>query len=109
MTQNEVVLLLAWFFGYLQQFLRAFKWYNDGVTLAISIALGTLGQFWIGGAALADARSFTFGAVTIAMAILGGTSVATMAAQNTNGRLAPKFNQFGAVVSPDDTSGGTTK
>ena len=95
MSQAEITGLLAIVLGYAQQWLRAYRWYSDGLTLFVSIVLGMLGAFWIGGPALADWRTFVGAGVQIGLQILGGTAIGHMAAQvNTPVMLAPKFNSF---------------
>ncbi len=95
MNQNEVALLLAAFLGYAQQWARGYRWYNDGVTLFVSLGLGGLGALWIAPADVHDFKALSWTAAGIALQLLGGTKLGNMAAQvNSPVMLAPKFNQF---------------
>lgn len=93
MTQDQIVVVLAAVFGYLQQFLRGFKWYNDRETFLFALGLGIVGAFWIAPANVTW-QAITFSAVSLALTIVGATAATSAITKSV--AIAPKFNEYAA-------------
>ena len=90
MTQDQVAIVLAGVLGYAQQWMRGYRWYSDGVTLLISLALALVGALLIAPDA-AQWRPLVWSTLSLFLSLLGGTSLGHMAAQlPTSVMLAPK-------------------
>ena len=94
MTETQgIVAVVAGVLGYALQWLRGFKWFNDGVTLFVCL-VGGLVAAWLGGAA-PPARDFWFAGLQNTLTIMGGTLLGHMAAQvKSPVMMAPKYDSL---------------
>jgi hypothetical protein len=88
MKDTDVIAALAPVLGMLLQWLRAYRWFNDGLTFLVAILGGALGSWLV--LEVFVLKQFVFQAFLFTPAILGGTMLASMASHATP--VVPKWN-----------------
>lgn len=88
MQESDVLAALAPVFGVALQWLRQYRWFNDGLTILVALIGGGIAAWLV--LERLDPKAFVFRSFVFAPAILGGTMLAQMASHQVT--VVPKWN-----------------